>query len=167
MPAVQPTSSWQISSPLQYRPSSQAASSGSWMHMSSSGSQRSVVHSTASAQSGGTPGTQPVAGSPSVGSHVSSPLHQLSSLHRAFVAMCSQAFSCSLHTSSVQYTPSAQSIGAPPPQIPPAQDSPVVQNFPSSQVFASSGWLAQPVSGAPATGSQASSVQGLPSSQSR
>src|SRR5436309_3477918 len=64
------------------------------------------------------------------------------------------------HESSVQDFPSSQSTGVLPPQIPSVHVSPVVQAFPSSH---------EPVMGAcahpPVTGSQVSSVQGLPSSQ--
>src|SRR5438046_3464786 len=61
--------------------------------------------------------------------------------------------------SAVQLLPSLQSGGGPPTQLPPAQVSAVVQALPSSQAAVLF------VCTQPRTGSQESSVHGLPSSQ--
>jgi hypothetical protein len=62
------------------------------------------------------------------------------------------------HWSSVHGLPSSQSSAGPGPQLPPAQVSPTVQALPSSQAAVLGGCRQAP------SPSQASSVQGLPSS---
>jgi hypothetical protein len=64
------------------------------------------------------------------------------------------------HESSVQGSPSSQVGGGPPTQTPSLQASFAVQALPSSQDAALGAFMQ------PSTGSQESSVQGLPSSQS-
>src|SRR5207302_91428 len=90
--------------------------------------------------------------------HASAVVQALPSLHAAVLGVLTQP-EAGLQLSSVQALPSLQFGAAPPTQTPPAQVSAVVQALPSlhGAVF---GVFRQPPAG-----SQASSVQGLPSLQ--
>jgi len=117
----------QVSAVVQASPSSQATVLAG-LEQPLSGSQTSSVQTTPSAQSGGVPPTQlpPKQASPVVQASPSSQADPV-------LAKLEQLPSASLHWSSVHASPSLQTNGLPPWQIPAEQVSPMVQLIPSSQ----------------------------------
>ena len=142
----------QVSAVVQASPSSQAAALFACTQPVA-GSHESLVQTSPSLQSGGAPPRHAPA------EQVSLVVQALSSSQGAVLLACTHP-ATGLQESSVQTSPSSQSGGAPPRHAPPEQVSPVVQASPSSQDAALSA-CTQPVAG-----SQESSVQTLPSSQS-
>src|SRR5438093_381892 len=108
VPGRQPPVGSQVSTPLQYSPSSHAALLGVWSQESVCSLQESKVQAMPSSQLGGVPGRQPA-----VGSQVSTPLQYSPSSHAALLGVWSQESVCSLQESKVQAMPSSQLGGAP------------------------------------------------------
>jgi hypothetical protein len=141
----------QVSPFVQALPSLQVAELFPWAHPVA-GLHESFVQSLPSSQFAGAPPTHaPMR-------HVSPTVQALPSSHVAVLMMCRQP-PITLQTSSVQGFVSAQSGGGPPAQTPPAHPSFVVHALPSLQGLALGRWTH------PVAGTQASSVQTLPSSQ--
>src|SRR3972149_3003843 len=103
VPGWQTVTGSQISVPLQYRPSSQAALFGVWVQMSLASSHASTVHATPSSQFGAVPGWQPF-----TGSQVSVPLQYRLWSQAAWFGVWVQTSLASAHASTVQGTPSSQ-----------------------------------------------------------
>jgi hypothetical protein len=91
VPGWQPFSASHVSAPLQYEPSSHAASLGVCTHWSLTSSQLSVVQATPSLQLTGVPGWQPFSAS-----HVSAPLQYEPSSHAASLGVCTHSPSTQL-----------------------------------------------------------------------
>ena len=108
VPGWQSSVAWQVSVPLQYRPSSQLASLGTLSHESVLSLHESSVQPTPSSQSTAVPGWQSA-----VAWHHSSPSQYKPLSQLASLGMLSHESVPSLHESSVQPTPSSQSTATP------------------------------------------------------
>jgi hypothetical protein len=156
VPAVH-TPPWQVSSPLQTSPSAHGVPFATGVFVQPvSGSQVSVVQTLLSSQLSGAPAVQTPAW------QVSSPLQRSPSVHGVpFATGVLEHPKMGSQLSVVQTLPSSQSSGVPAVQAPAWQVSSPLQTSPSAHgVPLSTGVLAQP-----ATGSQLSLVQPLPSLQ--
>src|SRR5688572_9257746 len=118
-PSSQSFTALHVSTPLQWRPSSQAASLTAFTHSSSSSSHESIVHSTSSSQSTTVPGVQTLA------TQVSSPSQKTLLSQSPLVVQPKQRSSSSSHWRSGQ-----GSVPAPQP-VDGLQISTPVQKSPS------------------------------------
>jgi hypothetical protein len=107
VPGWQSSAGSQVSTPLQKAPSLQSASLGVWTHWSAASSQVSTVQVIPSEQS------KAAGWQSSAGSQISAPLQKAPSSQLAGSGVWTHWSAASSQASTVQATPSAQSMGAP------------------------------------------------------
>ena len=147
------TPAWQVSARVQASPSLQVVPFARLLcRQPAAGSQLSAVQAFPSSQVSAGPATHTPA------EHWSFVVQALPSSHEPATFVCTQPLAGS-QESPVQTLPSLQLGAGPPTHVPPEQVSLVVQALPSSQDAVLLTWTQ------PLTGSQESSVHGLPSSQ--